>query len=388
MRTIICKRCGSPIDASLGECPVCGAVYYILPEDDPSEEPDETRVWQQDEAEKIYKAIERSERSDGDEPTHLFDSEEMKKIEKEKAVPEPVPKPPAERPAPARDPRDRLPARTWVYAAAAAAMLAVLALVLCFMTGVFDFGSAGGEMPQLVGLERGVAEGQLGAIGITPDVIYEQSSEPAETVIRQEPAEGTEVGGSSAVTLWVSSGGGESGDEEPETGYVEVPPLTGMSFDAAADILAGLGLSAVRGSDVYSQSPEGEVVAQSPLSGARLQPGGTVTLTVSKGQEEGEFTVVLTAGTGGSVSPSGSVTVVAGGTIDIFVTPDEGYVLRELRIDGKSVGAVSEYTLNDIQESHSVYAVFDAVEQPEETDQPEVTLPPESLPPVSPSDIR
>ena len=81
MRTIICKRCGSPIDASLGECPVCGAVYYILPEDDPSEEPDETRVWQQDEAEKIYKAIERSERSDSDEPTHLFDSEEMKKIE-------------------------------------------------------------------------------------------------------------------------------------------------------------------------------------------------------------------------------------------------------------------------------------------------------------------
>ena len=49
---------------------------------------------------------------------------------------------------------------------------------------------------------------------------------------------------------------------------------------------------------------------------------------------------------------------------------------------------MSEYTLNDIQESHSVYAVFDAVEQPEETDQPEVTLPPESLPPVSPSDIR
>lgn len=30
MKKIICRRCGSEIDASLGECPVCGAVYYIL----------------------------------------------------------------------------------------------------------------------------------------------------------------------------------------------------------------------------------------------------------------------------------------------------------------------------------------------------------------------
>ena len=34
MRTIICKKCGAEIDASLGECPNCGAVYYILPEED------------------------------------------------------------------------------------------------------------------------------------------------------------------------------------------------------------------------------------------------------------------------------------------------------------------------------------------------------------------
>ena len=32
MQTIICKKCGAVIDASLGECPVCGAVYYIVPE--------------------------------------------------------------------------------------------------------------------------------------------------------------------------------------------------------------------------------------------------------------------------------------------------------------------------------------------------------------------
>lgn len=30
MKKIICRKCGSEIDASLGECPVCGAVYYIL----------------------------------------------------------------------------------------------------------------------------------------------------------------------------------------------------------------------------------------------------------------------------------------------------------------------------------------------------------------------
>jgi rubredoxin len=32
MKTITCKKCGAIFDASLGECPVCGAVYYIIGE--------------------------------------------------------------------------------------------------------------------------------------------------------------------------------------------------------------------------------------------------------------------------------------------------------------------------------------------------------------------
>lgn len=34
MKTIICKKCGAAIDPALGECPNCGAVYYILPNEE------------------------------------------------------------------------------------------------------------------------------------------------------------------------------------------------------------------------------------------------------------------------------------------------------------------------------------------------------------------
>ena len=373
MRTIICKRCGSPIDASQGECPVCGAVYYILPEDDEAEEREGTKVWERDEADEIYRAIERAEREseDNDEPTRLFTAQEQ-------PGPEPAGKEPPVRQAHGSD--ERPPSRTWVYAAAAAAMLAVLTLVLCFMTGVFDFGAKAPEMPSLIGLEKDVAIGQLRAMDMSPTVIYEESAEPEDTVIRQSPEEGEEIG-AQGVTLWVSSGGAAEAPEE-ETEYIEVPALLGMSYERASAELAALGLTAVRGEDEFSSAPEGEVVRQNPLSGAKLRPGGTVTLTVSKGAEESGFTVILTAGKGGSVSPSGSVAVEAGGSINIAVIPEPGYELRELRIDGVSVGAAGEYLLEDVRENHSVYAVFAAVAQDDD-------VPPDEsdAPWVSPSDI-
>ena len=36
MAKIICKKCGSEIEADYGVCPVCGAIYYVIPSEGPT----------------------------------------------------------------------------------------------------------------------------------------------------------------------------------------------------------------------------------------------------------------------------------------------------------------------------------------------------------------
>ena len=109
---------------------------------------------------------------------------------------------------------------------------------------------------------------------------------------------------------------------------------------------------------------------------------------MSKGPEERSFNIVLTPGKGGSVSPSGTVSVDEGESLKLTVIPDAGYAVAELRIDGQSVGAVTEYTLQNIDADHSVYAVFAPsaeMTSPTPEQSPEVTATPAW--PGTPTDI-
>jgi len=46
--------------------------------------------------------------------------------------------------------------------------------------------------------------------------------------------------------------------------------------------------------------------------------------------------------------------------ITYTITPDDGYMIADVLVDGKSVGAVSEYTFTDVRKKHSIEAVFAA----------------------------
>ena len=68
--------------------------------------------------------------------------------------------------------------------------------------------------------------------------------------------------------------------------------------------------------------------------------------------------ITATAGEGGTITPSGRVSVKRGGDKSFTITPAAGYIIADLLVDGKSVGAVSEYTFADVDEKHSIDAVF------------------------------
>ena len=70
------------------------------------------------------------------------------------------------------------------------------------------------------------------------------------------------------------------------------------------------------------------------------------------------YTIEATAGAGGSISPSGSVSVREGRDQTFTITPDKGYAVSNVKIDGKSIGAVKSYTFENVSRTHTIEVVF------------------------------
>ena len=70
------------------------------------------------------------------------------------------------------------------------------------------------------------------------------------------------------------------------------------------------------------------------------------------------YTIKATAGTGGSISPSGNVSVREGRDRTFTITPDKGYAISNVKIDGKSIGAVKSYTFENVSRTHTIEVIF------------------------------
>ena len=445
MRKIICRKCGAEIDASLGECPVCGAVYYIIPDEpdegpaagaEPSGRSGDEHVWTVDEI--------LSET-----PEHYGDAVPQRPVQNpQRPVQNPQrpvqnPQRPAQdpqRPAqntrrPAQNPqrpvqntrrpaqeqppqRHRAPIdsdsayyqderrgldnRRKGFIVGAVALLAILTVVLCIMSGAFDFGKNDEVqyMPDLVGLTEDSAKTILDSYDLKLEVtvVYEKSTEPEGTVIRQSVKEGKKLSKKDNIVLTVSEGGASDAPEETDepAAKVQVPDLSNRTYDEARDLVIGLGLTITKTEGVYSDTvEEGRVVTQSPEKGVELSKGGMVVVTLSTGSAPTPtpkgHTISVTAGKGGAVSPKGQVSVTDGESMTFTITPDEGYEIREVKVDGTSVGAVESYTFTNVTGDHTIYAVFQVKAEPTptpaETPTPEQpTEPPATDAPAEPTE--
>ena len=85
----------------------------------------------------------------------------------------------------------------------------------------------------------------------------------------------------------------------------------------------------------------------------RTGGGGVVTPT--------QYTITAEAGEGGSISPSGRVSVTRGSDKTFRITPDDGYEIADVLVDGESVGAVSSYTFENVRANHTIEVIFKAV---------------------------
>jgi hypothetical protein len=73
------------------------------------------------------------------------------------------------------------------------------------------------------------------------------------------------------------------------------------------------------------------------------------------------YTLTASAGTGGSISPSGSVTITSGASQTYTITPGSGYAVNSVTVDGVTVGAVTSYAFSNVTVNHTITATFTPV---------------------------
>jgi hypothetical protein len=69
------------------------------------------------------------------------------------------------------------------------------------------------------------------------------------------------------------------------------------------------------------------------------------------------WTIDSSISSGGTITP-GTTTVISGDSVTFIISPDTGYQIADVKVDGVSVGAVSSYTLTNVTANHTIQASF------------------------------
>ena len=141
----------------------------------------------------------------------------------------------------------------------------------------------------------------------------------------------------------ITASAGAGGTITP-SGDVYVSPGATQSFSIAA--ITGYHFAAVTGC--------GGTLDGSIYTTAAVTADCTVTTTF----EINTYMIAAVAGPNGSITPAGDITVNYGGSRAFTITPDTGYNIADVLVDGVSVGTVSGYTFTNIIAGHTIFASF------------------------------
>jgi hypothetical protein len=101
------------------------------------------------------------------------------------------------------------------------------------------------------------------------------------------------------------------------------------------------------GSQAVTSSFAGNDEYQPRTATAQLQVAGRAT-----------YTIIASAGAGGSLAPSGATEVSDGGSQVFIITASTGYHVADVVVDGVSVGALASYTFSNVTSTHTLAAFF------------------------------
>lgn len=100
-------------------------------------------------------------------------------------------------------------------------------------------------------------------------------------------------------------------------------------------------------------------VSASDTYGVSSKPSNEVSMTTpTPPPSPALYTLTASAGSGGSITPSGAIVISQGSSQTFAIAPATGYKIAGVTVDGTSVGAVSSYTFSNVAASHTIAASF------------------------------
>jgi hypothetical protein len=70
------------------------------------------------------------------------------------------------------------------------------------------------------------------------------------------------------------------------------------------------------------------------------------------------FTITASAGSGGSINPTGNVVVNQGANQTFTITANSGFNISSVTVDGTNQGAIGSFTFSNVQANHTISAAF------------------------------
>ena len=153
---------------------------------------------------------------------------------------------------------------------------------------------------------------------------------------------------------------GQSFPASGGTGSINVSTQSACSWNASSNVSWMTITSGSRGTgngtvyySINANSDSSSRTASSTIA------KNTFTVT-QEGNSTTTYTITASAGTGGTISPTGTVTISRNASRSFTITPSTGYSIDRVIVDGSSVGAVSTYTFSNVTANHTISASFKA----------------------------
>ena len=164
-------------------------------------------------------------------------------------------------------------------------------------------------------------------------------------------------------TTWIQYTYDDIGNPTGKTYYNQFFPVTvisgpgGTVSPSSANVIYG-------GSQTFTISPNTGYYADVQVDGAdhgaitsytfsNVTAAHTISATFASG-----YTITTSAGANGSISPSGPVGVNSGANQTFTISPNTGYEVADVRVDGADQGAITSYTFSNVTAAHTISATF------------------------------